>query len=223
MSFDSDARDDRRRAGARGARAAARELGVAAFGANHGRGPAAALDRARGDAGGGPPLAALPNVGPRDDRAARGSRSRTRRPSTSREFAARARALGARVIGGCCGTTPAQIAAIRAAIDENRAAPRRSAARERALERARRPTEEPTGARAAARAPASSWSRSSSTRRSAAARAGLIDAAPAIKESGLAQLVDVNDNPRARARMSGADARRCAIQRARRASRSSRT
>src|SRR5207244_2174612 len=37
-----------------------------------------------------------------------------------REFAAQARSLGAGVIGGCCGTTPAQIAAIRAAIDENR-------------------------------------------------------------------------------------------------------
>ena len=32
---------------------------------------------------------------------------------------------------------------------------------------------------------------------------GLIDAARRIKESGLAQFVDVNDNPRARARMSG--------------------
>ena len=37
------------------------------------------------------------------------------------EFAAQARALGARLIGGCCGTTPAQIAAIRAAVDEDRA------------------------------------------------------------------------------------------------------
>ena len=32
---------------------------------------------------------------------------------------------------------------------------------------------------------------------------GLIDAARRIRESGLAQFVDVNDNPRARARMSG--------------------
>ena len=32
---------------------------------------------------------------------------------------------------------------------------------------------------------------------------GLVDAASAVRESGLAQVVDVNDNPRARARMSG--------------------
>jgi homocysteine S-methyltransferase len=43
-------------------------------------------------------------------------------PEYFAEFAARARALGAKLIGGCCGTTPAQIGAIRAAIDENRTA-----------------------------------------------------------------------------------------------------
>ncbi len=42
---------------------------------------------------------------------------------------------------------------------------------------------------------------------------GLIDAAHRIKDSGLAQFVDVNDNPRARARMSGMMAS-IAIQRA---------
>src|SRR5439155_4283631 len=40
-------------------------------------------------------------------------------PEYFSEFAAQARALGAQIIGGCCGTTPAQIAAIRAAVDEN--------------------------------------------------------------------------------------------------------
>ena len=42
-------------------------------------------------------------------------------PEYFAEFAAQARGLGARLIGGCCGTTPAQIAAIRAAVDEGRA------------------------------------------------------------------------------------------------------
>ena len=36
------------------------------------------------------------------------------------EFAAHARDLGAKVIGGCCGTTPAEIAAIRSAVEDER-------------------------------------------------------------------------------------------------------
>src|SRR6476661_8739947 len=60
------------------------------------------------------------------------------------DFAAGARALGARIIGGCCGTTPAQIAAIRQAVDEDR--PARAAARARSHEPAAPPPadEEPT-------------------------------------------------------------------------------
>src|SRR6185295_1212623 len=42
-------------------------------------------------------------------------------PDYFAEFAAHARALGAKVIGGCCGTTPTEIAAIRGAIEEERA------------------------------------------------------------------------------------------------------
>ena len=120
------------------------------------------------------------------------------------EFAAQARALGARIIGGCCGTTPAQIAAIRAAIDENLdavAAPLLVRERELACTRRRRATrrrssqrllddgtfvvsvqlDPPLGANPEA----------------------LIATARAVRESGKAQFVDVNDNPRARARMSG--------------------
>src|SRR5438309_7415549 len=68
----------------------------------------------------GSPLAVLPNVG-------LASMSGQRivfphaTPEYFAEFAAQARTLGARIIGGCCGTTPAQIAAIRAAVDENTA------------------------------------------------------------------------------------------------------
>ena len=52
---------------------------------------------------------------------AAGSSTRTPTPEYFAEFAAHARDLGARVIGGCCGTTPTEIAAIRSALDEERA------------------------------------------------------------------------------------------------------
>src|SRR5439155_83867 len=67
----------------------------------------------------GRPLAALPNVG-----LASLSGGRVIYPHATpeyfAEFAAQARALGARVIGGCCGTTPTEIAAIARAVEEER-------------------------------------------------------------------------------------------------------
>jgi methionine synthase / methylenetetrahydrofolate reductase (NADH) len=201
MSFDADA-VTMAGVSARDAATRLRELGVAAFGANHGRGPAAALAALEEMSGDGFPLAALPNVG-----LATMAGSRLAFPHATpeyfAEFAARARALGAKVIGGCCGTTPAQIGAIRAAIDENRAAiavrPRshdgdtivQVVSDEEPTELARMLTagefvisvqlDPPLGGSAA----------------------GLVDVARQIEESGLAHVVDVNDNPRARARMSG--------------------
>ncbi len=178
-----------------------RALGLAAFGANHGAGPSAAL-RALGDmAGEGGVLAALPNVG-------LASMSGRRivfphaTPEYFGEFAAQARALGAGIIGGCCGTTPAQIAAIRAAVDDNLAPTAPLLVRERA--QATRPSmtsgrtelgrlldegtfvvsvqlDPPLGANPEA----------------------LIETARAVRDTNKAQFVDVNDNPRARARMSG--------------------
>jgi len=41
-------------------------------------------------------------------------------PALMAEYARLARAAGARIVGGCCGTTPAHIAAMRAALDEPR-------------------------------------------------------------------------------------------------------
>src|SRR5205814_1295419 len=108
-----------------------RDLDVAAFGANHGAGPAAALSALAKMQGSDRPLAALPNVG-------LASMSGQRivfphaTPAYFGEFAAQARALGAGIIGGCCGTTPAQIAAIRAAVDENAAPSGSPLVRERA-------------------------------------------------------------------------------------------
>ena len=97
-----------------------RPLNLAAIGANHGSGlhaALAALEAMGGD--GGPPLAALPNVG-----LASLSGGRVIYPHATpeyfAEFAAHARRLGARLIGGCCGTTPLEIAAIRSAVEEER-------------------------------------------------------------------------------------------------------
>jgi methionine synthase I (cobalamin-dependent)/5,10-methylenetetrahydrofolate reductase len=179
-----------------------RPLGLAAFGANHGAGPAAALTAlARMQAAGDDALAALPNVG-------LASMSGQRivfphaTPAYFGEFAARAQELGARVIGGCCGTTPSQIEAIRAAIEEERrptgsfllhrreeATQPQTAEEETQLARLLREGEfvlsvqvdPPLGANPEA----------------------LIETARAVRDSGRAQFVDVNDNPRARARMSG--------------------
>src|SRR6187397_3326893 len=109
-------------AGVTGAEAAERlrPLDLAAIGANHGAGlhaALAALEAMGGD--GGPPLAALPNVG-----LASLSGGRVIYPHATpeyfAEFAAHARRLGARLIGGCCGTTPVEIAAIASAVEEER-------------------------------------------------------------------------------------------------------
>ena len=97
-----------------------RPLDLAAIGANHGSGlhaALAALEAMGGD--GGPPLAALPNVG-----LASLSGGRVIYPHATpeyfAEFAAHARRLGARLIGGCCGTTPLEIAAIASAVEQKR-------------------------------------------------------------------------------------------------------
>jgi homocysteine S-methyltransferase len=200
MSFDSDAVT----IGGVSARDAAdrlRELGVDAFGANHGRGPAAALEALAEMSQDGTALAALPNVG-----LATFSGGRLAFPHATPEyfgeFASRARALGARVIGGCCGTTPAQIAAVRAAIDENRASQPAPRPRERTPEAPLSSHQEPTELQRLLEAGEFVVSVQLDPPLGGSA-AGLLDAALRIRESGLAQVVDVNDNPRARARMSG--------------------
>ena len=200
MSFDSDGVT---LAGvtAHDAAARLRELPVQAFGANHGRGPAAALAALAEMGGGDVPLAALPNVG-----LATMTGSRVAFPLATPEyfadFAATARSLGARVIGGCCGTTPAQIAAIRAAMDENRAATAAPRVRERAHEAGPTASEAPT--ELARRLATGEFVVSVQLDPPLGGSvAGLLDAARVLKESGRTHFVDVNDNPRARARMSG--------------------
>ncbi len=92
---------------------------MAAIGANHGAGIQAALAALSEMGDNGLPLAAMPNIG-----LASMAGNRIIYPHASpeyfAEFAAHARRLGARVIGGCCGTTPTEIAAIASAVKEER-------------------------------------------------------------------------------------------------------
>jgi methionine synthase / methylenetetrahydrofolate reductase(NADPH) len=176
-----------------------RALGVAAFGANHGAGPAAAL-RALGEMGQGV-LAVLPNVG-------LASMSGQRivfphaTPEYFGEFAAQARALGAGIIGGCCGTTPAQIAAIRAAVDENLAPAGPLLVRQRSQATKPAPSTERTELQRLFDGGTFVVSVQLDPPLGANPEA-LIETARAVRDTNKAQFVDVNDNPRARARMSG--------------------
>jgi methionine synthase I (cobalamin-dependent)/5,10-methylenetetrahydrofolate reductase len=199
MSFDS-AGDTL--AGVSAAQAATRfrTLDVAAFGANHGAGPAAAL-RALAEMEADAPLAVLPNVG-------LASMSGQRivfphaTPAYFGEFAAQARALGARIIGGCCGTTPAQIAAIRAAVDGDVTPAAPLLMRERAAANVAAPSETPTTLQRLLEDGTFVVSVQLDPPLGANPEA-ILATARAVRDSGKAQFVDVNDNPRARARMSG--------------------
>ena len=201
LTFDEDAQT---LAGvsAREALERVRSLDVAAAGANCGLGPQAALAALSdiSEQANGFPLTAQPNVG-------LPARSGGRivypnaTPDYFAEFAAQARSLGARVIGGCCGTTPAQIAAIRAAVEEEReprvplfvvdrdvvtrarAAPGRTRLEER-LERGEWVVsvelDPPKGTNMEA----------------------MLGVAARLKASGAVHAADINDNPMARARLS---------------------
>jgi homocysteine S-methyltransferase len=176
-------------------------LDVAAVGANHSAGPAAALNALAAMQRDGLILAALPNVG-----LASLAGSRVIFPHATpdyfAEFAAQARRLGAGIIGGCCGTTPAQIAAIRSAIEEDRAPAAPLVRRERELAEAADSAPEETGLARMLREQEFVVSIQLDPPLGAN-NGGLLDAGRAIKASGKAHFVDVNDNPRARARMSG--------------------
>ena len=108
------------------------ELDVAAIGANHGAGLQAALRAIERMTDGAKPLAALPNVGLATLAGERVIFPHAT-PEYFAEFAAHARELGARIIGGCCGTTPVGIAAIRKAVDEGRSPRTQRVVREREI------------------------------------------------------------------------------------------
>ncbi len=190
-------------AGVSAAKAAAelRRLGVDAMGANHGSGPHAALAALEQMAGNGPPLAALPNLGLASLAGGRVIYPHAT-PEYFQEFAAQATALGARLVGGCCGTTPTEIAAIRTALDEQRrpAAPFEAAERELAVAA---PSERHE-TRLARDLREGAWVVSIQLDPPlGGSHGGMIEVAGAIRESGLAGFVDINDNATARAAMSG--------------------
>ena len=199
LSFDEDAHT----LGGVSAEQAAAALGpldVAAIGANHGLGLQAGL-RAIERMGRDMPLAVLPNVG-----LASLSGQRVIFPHATpeyfAEFAAHARELGARIIGGCCGTTPTEIAAIRRAVDEQRAPSARLVMRTPELAAAPSEPEGETLLQRKLRAGEFVVSVEIDPPRGGNAQA-MLDLARTLKESGFVDVVDVNDSPRARARMSG--------------------
>src|SRR3954470_5139580 len=170
-------------------------------GPNPGAGPASALAALQEMQHDGLVLAALPNVG-----LASLSGPRVVYPHATpeyfAEFAAQARGLGAGVIGGCCGTTPAEIAAIRAAVDANLPPSRPLTIDERRLKIVHDADRSET-----------ELQRLLNTNEFVVSiqlapplggdNHALLEAARTIRDSGHAHVVDVNDNPRARARMSG--------------------
>jgi methionine synthase / methylenetetrahydrofolate reductase (NADH) len=177
-------------------------LDVAAVGANCGLGPQAALAALSemAEHANGLPLSAQPNVG-------LPSRSGGRivypnaTPDYFAEFAAQARRLGAGVIGGCCGTTPAQIAALRTAVEEGREPRVPLVAIEREVSPGPLPAERPS--RLQAKLEAREWVVSveldppKGTNMEA-----MLGVASRLLASGAVDVVDLNDNPMARARLS---------------------
>jgi homocysteine S-methyltransferase len=173
------------------------QLQVAVVGANHGAGIQAALRALDAMGGNGLPLAAMPNIG-----LASISGNKIIYPHATpeyfAEFAAHARSLGARVIGGCCGTTPTEIAAIASAVKEQRepTAPLVFAEREVVVKLA----EEQAETELARMFREGEWVLSVQIDPPlGGSYDGTIGVARALKESGRAHFIDINDNATARA------------------------
>jgi len=176
------------------------DLDVAAMGANHGAGLLAALHALDQMGRDGKPLAALPNIG-----LASLSGGRVIYPHASpeyfAEFAAHARDLGARIIGGCCGTTPAEIAAIKTAVEEERQPRAPLELDERELIVALGEEQRETGLARALREGEWVVSVQLDPPLGGSSR-GLVEVAQALHDSGQVGFVDINDNATARAGMS---------------------
>jgi methionine synthase / methylenetetrahydrofolate reductase(NADPH) len=201
LTFDEDAQT---LAGvsARDAVSRLRALGVAAIGANCGLGPQAALAALSemSSETNGVALSAQPNVG-------LPSRSGGRivypnaTPDYFSEFAAQARRLGARIIGGCCGTTPAQIAAIRAALEEGREPRFPVLAVEREVEAVVAAAAGET--RLERMLAAEEWVVSVELDPPKGTNTeSMLSVSARLAQSGVVHEVDINDNPMARARLS---------------------
>ena len=176
------------------------ELDVSAVGANHGAGLLAALAALQRMGRDGKPLAALPNVGLASLAGGRVIYPHAA-PDYFAEFAAHARDLGARLIGGCCGTTPAEISAIRSSLEEERQPRAPLQFDERELVVALGEEQRETGLSRAFRQ--QEWVVSVQLDPPlGGSSSGLVELAHALKESGAVGWVDINDNATARAGMS---------------------
>jgi methionine synthase I (cobalamin-dependent)/5,10-methylenetetrahydrofolate reductase len=176
------------------------ELGLAAIGANHGAGLLAALTALRQMQDRGCPLAALPNIGLASLLGGKVIYPHAS-PEYFAEFAAHARELGARVIGGCCGTTPTEIAAIRDAIDADVPARFRLDVNEAEVAAALGEDLRETRLAQALRSGEFVVSVQLDPPLGGSSR-GLIEVARTLESSGLVRFVDVNDNATARAGIS---------------------
>jgi methionine synthase I (cobalamin-dependent)/5,10-methylenetetrahydrofolate reductase len=184
------------------AAAAARRLtplGVAAIGTNHGAGPTVALRALRGMRDAGLPLAALPNIGLASLAGGRVVYPHST-PDYFAEFAVQAAALGARVVGGCCGTTPAQIQAIHEAFEGGRVPAALLEVDEPSIAVATPPKAGETRLARALRE--QEWVVSVELDPpKGGSLDGLVAVTRALHDSGRVGFVDINDNPMARARM----------------------
>jgi methionine synthase / methylenetetrahydrofolate reductase (NADH) len=176
------------------------QLDVAAIGANHGSGLLTALEALEQMQADGRPLAALPNIGLASLAGGRVIYPHAT-PEYFAEFAAHARDLGAMVIGGCCGTTPAEIAAIRSAVEDERRPRAPLVFESPELVVALGEEQRETGlSRALA---AGEWVVSVQLDPPLGGNsAGLLEVAAALAQSGQVGWVDINDNATARAGMS---------------------
>ena len=185
------------------AREAAERLGVldlAAVGANHGAGLMAALAALEQMQSNGKPLVAMPNIGLASLAGGRVVYPHAT-PDYFAEFAAHARDLGARIIGGCCGTTPAEISAINEALVEKRKPRAPLEFAERALLVSLGEELRETGLARALRE--GDWVVTIQLDPPLGGSSkGLVELAQAIGESGKAGFVDINDNATARAGVS---------------------
>ena len=174
-------------------------LGVAAIGTNHGAGPTVALRALRGMMDAGLPLAALPNIGLASLAGGRVVYPHST-PDYFAEFAVQAVALGARIVGGCCGTTPAQIQAISDAFEAGRTPAALLEVDEPSLPLAPPPDAGETALAQAFRE--NEWIVCVELDPpKGGSLDGLVEVTRALHRSGKVGFVDINDNPMARARM----------------------
>lgn len=103
---------------AQAAAEAAAELGLAAFGVNCGTGPEQAIKALEAMAAGEhPPFLAQPNAG-LPEAGPDGTLVYSQSPQVFAEYAPKFRDVGCAIIGGCCGSTPGHIRAVRTALGQ---------------------------------------------------------------------------------------------------------